>query len=58
MMLGPVSSGKAYGATHKRPYQFLHSHGAYREEVRRCPYAFLWGSKWGDCLQMVEAIVC
>ena len=39
--------GKAYRATHKRHYQFSHFHGAYREEVRRCPYASLWGPKWG-----------
>ena len=25
--------GKAYGATHKRHYQFSHFHGACREEV-------------------------
>ena len=45
--------GKPYGAAHKRHYQFSHFHGAYGEEVRRCPYAFMWGCKWGDCLQMV-----
>ena len=47
--------GKAYGATHKRHYQFSHFHGAYREEVRRCPHASTWGSKWGDCLHMVPS---
>ena len=41
--------------THKRHYQFSHFHGACWEEVRRCPYAFKWGSKWGDCLQMVPS---
>ena len=25
------------------------------EEVRRCPHASMWGSKWGDCLQMVPS---
>ena len=30
-------------------------YGACREEVRRCPYASMWGSKWGDCLQMVPS---
>ena len=47
--------GKAHGATHKRHYQFSDFHGAYREEVRRCPYASMWGSKWGDCSQMVPS---
>ena len=47
--------GKDYGATHKRHYQFSHFHGACREEVRRCPYASMWGSKWGDCSQMVTS---
>ena len=47
--------GKAYGATHKRHYQCSHFHGACREEVRRCPYASMWGSKWGDCSQMVPS---
>ena len=47
--------GKAYEATHKRHYQFSHFHGACREEVRGCPYASMWGSKWGDCLQMVRS---
>ena len=37
--------GRAYGATRKRHYQFSHFHGAYREEVPRCPYASMWGSK-------------
>ena len=46
--------GKAYGATHNLQYQFSHFHGACREEVRRCPYASMWGSKWGDCSQMVQ----
>ena len=36
--------GKAYGATHKRHYQFSHFHGACREEVRRCLHASIWGS--------------
>ena len=44
--------GKGYRATHKRHYQFSHFHGAYREEVRRCPYASTVGSKWGYFLQM------
>ena len=44
---------RAYRATHKRHYQFLHFHGACSEEVRRCPYASMWGSKWGDCSQML-----
>ena len=48
----PSACGRAYGATHKRHYQFSHFHGACWEEVRRCPYASMWGSKWGDCLQM------
>ena len=39
--------------THKRHYQFSHFHGACWEEVRRCLYATMWGSKWGDCLQLV-----
>ena len=47
--------GRAYEATHKRQYQFSHFHGACWEEVRRCPYASIWGSKWGDCLQMVPS---
>ena len=47
--------GKACRATYKRHYQFSHFHGAYREKVRRCPYAFLWGSKWGNCSQMVQS---
>ena len=47
--------GKAYRATHKRHYQFSHIHGACWEQVRRCPYASLWGSKWGDCSQMVPS---
>ena len=47
--------GKVYGATHKRHYQFSHFHGACWEEVRRCPHASMWGSKWGDCLQMVPS---
>ena len=37
--------GRAYGATHKRQYQFSHFHGACWEEVRRCPHASIWGSK-------------
>ena len=41
--------GKVYKATHKRHYQFPHFHGAWWEEVRRCPYASMWGSKWEDC---------
>ena len=47
--------GKAYGATHKRHCQFSRFHGACQEGVRRCPYASMWGSKWGDCLQMVPS---
>ena len=47
--------GKAYGATHKRHYPFPHFHGVYREEVRRCPYASMWGSKLRDCSQMVPS---
>ena len=47
--------GKVYGATHKRHYQFSHFHGACWEEVRRCPHASMWGSKWGDCSQMVPS---
>ena len=47
--------GKAYEATHKRHYQFSHFHGVCWEEVPRCPYASMWGSKWGDCLQMVPS---
>ena len=47
--------GKVYGATHKCHYQFSHFHGAYWEEVRRYPHASMWGSKWGDCLQMVPS---
>ena len=47
--------GKAYGATHKRHHQFSHFHGACREEVRRCPYASMWGSEWRDCSQMVQS---
>ena len=47
--------GRAYGATHKRHYQFSHFHGACWEEVRRCPHASMSGSKWGDCLQMVPS---
>ena len=47
--------GRAYEATHKRHYQLSHFHGACWEEVRRCPYASMWGSKWGDCLQMVPS---
>ena len=46
---------RAYGATHKRHHQFSHFHGACWEEARRCPYASMWGSKWGDCLQMVPS---
>ena len=46
---------KAYRATHKRHFQFIHFHGAYREEVRRCPHASMWGSKWEDFLQMVPS---
>ena len=46
---------KAHGATHKRHYQFSHFHGAYRKEVRRCPNASMWGSKWGNCSQMVSS---
>ena len=49
--------GKAYGATHERHYQFCHFHGVCREEVRRCPYASMWGSKWGDCSQMVHCVL-
>ena len=47
--------GKAYRATHKRHYQFSHIHGACREEVQRCPYASMWGWKWGYCWQMVRS---
>ena len=47
--------GRSYGATHKRHYQFFHFCGACWEEIRRCPYASMWGSKWGDCLQMVPS---
>ena len=47
--------GKVYRATHKRHYQFSHFQGACWEEVRRCPHASMWGSKWGDCLQMVTS---
>ena len=47
--------GKADRATHKRHYQFSHFHGACREEVRRCPTASMWGSKWGDRLQMLPS---
>ena len=39
--------GKAYGATQKRHYQFSHFDDACPEEVRRCPYASMWGSKLG-----------
>ena len=49
------ASGKAYRETDKRHYQFSHFHGACREEVPRCPYASMWGSKWGDCSQMVRS---
>ena len=38
--------GRTYRATHKRQYQFSHFHGACREEVRRWPYASMWGSKY------------
>ena len=44
----PYSACKKATATHKRHYQFSHFHGACREEVRRCPYASMWGSKWGN----------
>ena len=47
--------GRAYRATRKRHYQFSHFHGACWEEVRRCPYAYMWGSRCGDCLQMVPS---
>ena len=47
--------GKVYGATLKRHYQFSHFHGACWEEVRRCPYASMWGSKLEDSLQMVPS---
>ena len=47
--------GKAYRATHKRHYQFFHFYGACWEEVRRCPSASMWGSKWGDCLQIIPS---
>ena len=47
--------GKVYRATHKGHYQFSHFHGACWDEVRRCPHASMWGSKWGDCLQMVRS---
>ena len=47
--------GKPYGATHKRHCEFSHFHGVCREEVRRCPYASIWGSKWGDVSQMVPS---
>ena len=47
--------GRAYRATHKRHYQFSHFHGACWEEVLRCPYASMWGSKWGDRLQIVQS---
>ena len=46
--------GKPYKATHKRHFQFSHFHAACREEVRRCDHASIWGSKWGDCSQMVR----
>ena len=47
--------GKVYRATHKRHHQSSHFHGACWEEVQRCPHASMWGSKWGDCLQMVPS---
>ena len=46
---------KADESTHKRHYQVFNFHGACREEVQRCPYASMWGSKWGDCSQMVRS---
>ena len=36
--------------------QFFHFDGACWEEVGRCLYASMWGSKWKDCLQMVQSI--
>ena len=49
--------GKVYGATHKGHYQFSHFHGAGWDEVQRCPHASIWGSKWGESLQLSQAIV-
>ena len=49
--------GRAYRATHKRQYQFSNFHGACWEEVRRCPYASMWGSKWGIVCKWSQAIV-
>ena len=48
-------SGKVYGATHKRHYQFSHFHGACWEEVWKCPHASKRGSKWGNCLHIVSS---
>ena len=47
--------GRAYGATHKRHYQFSHFPGVCWEEVQRCPYVSMWGSKSGHCLKMVPS---
>ena len=47
--------GKPYKATHKRHFQFFPFHGACREEVRRCDHASIWGSKWGDCSQIIPS---
>ena len=47
--------GKVNEATHKRHYQFSHFHGACWGEVRRCPHASMWGSNWGDCLQIIPS---
>ena len=49
--------GRAYGANSKRHYPFSHSHGACPEEVRRCSYASMWGSKWGVFGKWSQAIV-
>ena len=38
-----------------RHYQFSHFDGACCEEVRRCLYATMWGSEWGDCWQIVRS---
>ena len=36
---------------------FSHFHGACWEEVRRCPHASMWGSKWGIVCKWSQAIV-
>ena len=49
--------GKPCETTHKRHYQFSHFHGAYREDVRRCPLRPCGDPSGGIVCKWSQAIV-